>query len=144
MELDFDWATFDVAVSLEVLSHVADQPAFLRRVSRLLVPGGLLMLGTQNRSALQRNQIPPPRPGQLRRWVDRQELAKLLAEDFRVRELFSITPQFNRGVLRLVNSRKLHALAGRVGLGPASRAMRRLEERLWLGWTLMALAERQA
>ena len=51
---------FDVVVSLEVLSHVADQVAFLRRLHDWLRPGGQLMLATQNKPVLARfNRIPP-------------------------------------------------------------------------------------
>lgn len=42
--------TFDVVLSLEVLEHVADQPAFLGALVRLLAPGGILVVGTLNRT----------------------------------------------------------------------------------------------
>jgi 2-polyprenyl-3-methyl-5-hydroxy-6-metoxy-1,4-benzoquinol methylase len=71
MELDFGTDCFDVVVTLEVLSHVADQRAFIRKLARHLRPGSHLMLATQNRFILQYlNRRPPPAPGQLRRWVD--------------------------------------------------------------------------
>lgn len=143
MSLDFAPASFDVAVSCEVLSHVADQPAFLARIAEILKPGGRLMIATQNRPALMRNDIPPPAPGQLRHWVDRRELAALLGAEFEVEELFSITPRFNRGVLRILNSGRLAAAASRAGLGPAMRGLRRLEEMADLGWTLMARARKR-
>ncbi len=143
MALDFGKERFDVAVSLEVLSHVADQPAFVKKVAGLIRPGGYFIIGTQNKPALMRNNIPPPEPGQLRRWVDRHELAELLGAHFDVLELCSITPQFNKGALRLINSYKLHRLAQAAMLGPVARLVRRVQERAWLGWTLMALARRR-
>lgn len=143
MSLDFEPAAFDVAVSCEVLSHVADQPAFLARIASLLRPGGRLMLATQNRPALELNDIAPPGEGQLRHWVDRREISELLAPDFRVVEIFSITPRFNRGLLRKLHSQRLARIAGRVGLGGLIQAMRRLEERAGLGWTLMVHAVRR-
>lgn len=144
MSLDFAPASFDVAVSCEVLSHVADQPAFLARIAHLLKPGGRLMIATQNRPALMRNDIPPPAPGQLRHWIDRGELKGLLGAAFDVEQMFSITPRFNRGVLRRLNSGRLNSAAARIGLGPAMRGLRRLQERADLGWTLMALARKRA
>ena len=42
--------TFDVVMSLEVVEHVADVPAFLESMSRLVAPGGLLLIGTLNRT----------------------------------------------------------------------------------------------
>lgn len=143
MTLELGSACFDVATSLEVLSHVADQPAFIARIAGLLKPGGHLMIATQNKPALMRNAVPPPASGQLRRWVDRRELAELLDPHFDVLELFSITPQFNRGPLRILNSGRLNRFATRSGVAGAMRLVRRLEERLWLGWSLMALARRR-
>ena len=140
MALPFEREHFDVVVSLEVLSHVADQPAFIAKLASLLRPGGHLMLATQNRPVLQRwNEIPPPAPGQLRRWVDRHELRALLEPHFQVRELFSITPRSNRGLMRLVHSRTLNRPI-RAVLG---RRIDRLKERLGLGWTLMTLARKR-
>jgi len=55
------------------------------------------MLATQNRYVLERfNRIPPPDPGQLRHWVDRRELLRLLQQGFEVLELFSVSPKANR------------------------------------------------
>ena len=65
------------------------------------------MLATQNRPQLERNDIPRPMPGQIRQWVDRHELSRLLMAEIDVRSLFSVTPQCNRGVLRVINAHKL-------------------------------------
>jgi len=81
MTLPFEPASFDVAVSLEVLAHVADQAAFVGKIHSLLRPGGWLMLATQNRSVLERhnmNSIQPAAPGQLRHWTDAAELRALI------------------------------------------------------------------
>jgi 2-polyprenyl-6-hydroxyphenyl methylase / 3-demethylubiquinone-9 3-methyltransferase len=42
---------FDVVLSLEVVEHVADVPAFLESCADLLKPGGLMVIGTLNRTA---------------------------------------------------------------------------------------------
>jgi 2-polyprenyl-6-hydroxyphenyl methylase / 3-demethylubiquinone-9 3-methyltransferase len=42
--------SFDVVMSLEVIEHVADVPAFLGALARLVAPGGILLIGTINRS----------------------------------------------------------------------------------------------
>ena len=124
---------FDVVVSLEVLSHVPDQAAFLERLRSLLRPGGRLMLATQNRPVLQRfNRIPPPAPGQLRRWVDKRELQRQLDDaGFVVDELRFLTPRADHGVMRVV------AKAGRI-LHASS-----VLERLGFGWTIMVSARRR-
>ena len=142
MSLDFESAGYDVIVSLEVLSHVADQAAFIRKMGSLLRPGGFLMLATQNRPQLERNDIPNPKPGQIRLWVDRHELAGLVGAELEIRSLFSITSQCNRGVLRVINSSKLHSAMATVGLGQIGRAVKRLQENMWLGWTLICLAQK--
>jgi 2-polyprenyl-3-methyl-5-hydroxy-6-metoxy-1,4-benzoquinol methylase len=111
MALDFGAKPFDVAVSLEVLSHVADQPAFISKIANMVSPGGYLMLATQNKPVLKRfNHIPPPAPGQLRRWIDKHELRALLQPHFDVLELYAVTPKANRGLMRYVTSRKVNAV----------------------------------
>jgi 2-polyprenyl-3-methyl-5-hydroxy-6-metoxy-1,4-benzoquinol methylase len=142
MSLDFPEEGFDVVVSLEVLAHVADQPAFVRRIDQLLRPGGQLMMATQNRFVLERlNRVPPPGPGQLRRWVNRRELRQLAqGVGLEVRELFSVTPIADRGVMRVVNSKRLNRGVHKV----VGDGVDRLKERAGLGWTLMLLAEKPA
>lgn len=140
MSLPFEPESYDVLVTLEVLAHVADQRAFVSRLASLLKPGGRLMMATQNGFVLQNfNRVPPPEPGQLRRWTDKRELRELLSRDFKILDLFSVTPRANRGLMRLVHSRKLNtpirALFG--------DRVDRLKEAIGLGWTLMVLAEKE-
>jgi 2-polyprenyl-6-hydroxyphenyl methylase / 3-demethylubiquinone-9 3-methyltransferase len=42
---------FDIVLSLEVVEHVANVPAFLNAVGQLVKPGGVLVIGTLNRTA---------------------------------------------------------------------------------------------
>lgn len=49
-ELDAAGQTYDLVTCLEVIEHVPDQPAFIATVSRLVRPGGLLVLSTLNRT----------------------------------------------------------------------------------------------
>jgi 2-polyprenyl-3-methyl-5-hydroxy-6-metoxy-1,4-benzoquinol methylase len=144
MALDFASKSYDVAISLEVLSHVANQAAFLGKIADILRNRSYLMLGTQNRPALERNDIPQPAQGQIRQWVDRHELASLLSYRFEVIEMLSITPQFDSGWLRYLNSRKLRSLLSGIGLNPINKLIKGGQERAWLGWTLMALARKRA
>lgn len=139
MALDFPEGAFDVVVTIEVLSHVADTDAFMAKIAQLLKPGGLLMMATQNRPMLeQHNNIPPPKPGQLRRWVDRAELETLLNRHLNVREVFSVTPNANKGLMRLVAGRA----ARRVLRTVAGKAPERALAKAGFGWTLMALAQK--
>ena len=132
--MDLDFGRFHVIVTLEVLSHVPDQAAFMAKLASHLDLSGLLMLATQNRPVLEHfNDIDPPASGQLRRWVDRSELRRLAEPHFAIHELFTATPVADRGVMRLVNAKRWNRAIGN-RLDP-------LKERLGLGWTLMMLAE---
>jgi 2-polyprenyl-6-hydroxyphenyl methylase/3-demethylubiquinone-9 3-methyltransferase len=42
---------FDVVIALEIVEHVADVPLFIDALSRLMAPGGLLIMSTINRTA---------------------------------------------------------------------------------------------
>jgi 2-polyprenyl-6-hydroxyphenyl methylase/3-demethylubiquinone-9 3-methyltransferase len=42
--------TFDLVLALEVIEHVADRDAFLATLSKLVAPGGLLIVSTLNRT----------------------------------------------------------------------------------------------
>ena len=141
LELDLGRACYDLVVCLEVLSHVPDQVRFIERIAQLLRPNGYLILATQNRRVLKRNRIVAPAPGQLRRWVDQHELVALLEPEFDVIDLISVTPRFNRGVLRIINSATLDRWVVRAHLGLLSRQLERFEERMFLGWTLMAFCQ---
>lgn len=62
MQLDIDYRAttaealaekgeqFDVVLALEVIEHVADVPLFLESVSKLVKPGGVLIMSTLNRT----------------------------------------------------------------------------------------------
>jgi 2-polyprenyl-3-methyl-5-hydroxy-6-metoxy-1,4-benzoquinol methylase len=140
MALDFPDTSYDVVVTLEMLAHVADQAALVAKLSRLLRPRGMLVLATQNRPVLEKfNNVAPTEPGQLRKWLDRDELAALLAPHFEVNELKCMTPIAGKGVLRLVAGRKVRRTVRRF----AGRLYDRALAGLGLGWTLMALAQKR-
>ena len=140
LTLPFAEKSFDVVVSLEVLSHVADQSAFIERIAWLLKPGGMLLLATQNRPVLQNYcNVPVQMPGQLRRWVDRKELSSIVAPYLDIEGLFSVTPIAHRGTRRLLTSSKVNAVLGLV-FGNHVRTL--MEARDW-GWTLMLKSRKQ-
>lgn len=131
---------FDLAVSLEVLAHVADQAAFMQRLSDLLKPGGRLFLATQNRPVLERwSAIGGPMPGTIRQWVDHVALRRLLEPHFEDIEIESVCPVGDQGLLRIVNSVKLNRLVTAIISG---QAVERWKERMMLGHTLLAWARK--
>jgi 2-polyprenyl-3-methyl-5-hydroxy-6-metoxy-1,4-benzoquinol methylase len=142
MTLPFEAASFDVAVSLEVLAHVADQSAFIAKIHSLLRPGGWLMLATQNRPVLERhnmNSIQPAAPGQLRRWTDAAELRALIEPRFKIVELFTKTPRASQGPLKLINARPVRKVMRAI----VGERFEQLKENWGLGWTLMCLAQKR-
>jgi 2-polyprenyl-3-methyl-5-hydroxy-6-metoxy-1,4-benzoquinol methylase len=125
---------------LETLSHVTDQPAFIKRIRDVLKPGGYLILTTQNRLVFERRAgVNPRAPGQIRHWVSPGELRQLLRTDFEVRHFTTLLPDGQLGLLRLVNSTRLNALLNRV-VSPG--VIERAKERLGLGQTIAVLAQR--
>jgi 2-polyprenyl-3-methyl-5-hydroxy-6-metoxy-1,4-benzoquinol methylase len=140
-KLDLPYEAYDVIVSLEVLSHIADQQVFIARLASLLKPGGLLLLSTQNRPVFERwDSVAPPDPAQIRHWVDRRALLRLLKPSFESIEVCSLVPAGNRGVLRFSNSVKLNRVVAAV-FGYAR--VERWKELMMLGQTLLATARRR-
>jgi 2-polyprenyl-3-methyl-5-hydroxy-6-metoxy-1,4-benzoquinol methylase len=138
MSLEYPTRSFDVVVSCEVLSHVADQPAFLRKAVSLVAPGGELLLATQNKWALDRNEKLGTPTGYLRKWVTRADLQEMLEPMAEVVEMFTVGPfEGHRGALRIANSPKLTLLAQAV-LGHA--LVDRIKGGLGMGWTIMVRA----
>lgn len=139
-ELPLPASGYDVVTSLEVLSHVADQPAFIGRIAQLLRPQGLLVLSTQNRPVYERwSAVAPADPAQIRQWVDRHELRRLLEPHFAQIQVSSVCPVGDRSYLRLLNSPKLNRLLGAM-LGGAR--LERWKESAMLGGTLIAVARK--
>jgi len=131
---------FDIVVSLETLSHVADQTAFIRRIRDVLKPGGYLILTTQNRLVFERRSgVNPVGAGQIRHWLAPAEVRRLLKKDFVVRRFTTQVPDGQLGILRMINSTRLNALLGRV---IPARSIERIKERLGLGQTIAVLAQR--
>lgn len=141
LSVDLGREAFDVIVTLEVLSHVPDHAAFLRRIAGLLRPGGHVMIATQNRFVLERwSEVAPRSYGQIRKWVRPRELRRLLEVDFEVEELFTVVPFAHGGILRIINSPKLNSLAARL-VSPDT--LSRWKEKAGLGHTIMALARKR-
>lgn len=140
LHLELPVRQFDVIVTLEVLSHVADQTAFIEKIASLLRPGGYLALTTQNRIALSRcSNVQPLAEGQIRQWVDANTLRPMLSRHFELLEFKSIVPAGDRGFLRWVNSPKLNWI---VSVVVSQARLDALKERLFWGHTLMAFARK--
>lgn len=141
MSIELPPASFDVVVTLDTLSHVADQAGFVERIAELMRPSASLILCTQNGPVLDRcSDVPGPQPGQLRHWVDHRALRALLTPWFHVEHLSSIEPRGHLGLLRLFNSVKLNALAASAF---GADRIESLKERRFLGSSLVVSARRR-
>ena len=135
--LDLPVNYFDVVVSTQVLTHVADQPRFLRRLAQLLKPGGFLLIETQNKYVFERTANISPAKGWIRQWVTMKTLKNFLTKDFSIRRATTLEPQGHLGLLRLVNSRKLNKLLAPVF---GSHRLKRLREHAGFGQSLFVVA----
>lgn len=141
MTLGLPMEAADVVVTLETLAHMADQPAFLHRISSVLRRGGYLMLASQNPLVLGRwDGVAPRAYGQIRHWVGRRDLRRMLERDFIVEQLITVVPFAHGGFLRIVNSPKVNRLVSTVIPQPT---LDRWKERAGLGHTIMALARKR-
>jgi hypothetical protein len=134
MQLDFGSKKFAVIVTLDVLSHVADQPAFIAKLASHLRVGGQLMLATQNKPILQKyNRVPPPSAGQLRRTV----LAPIKGLRYNGAVFRDTQSQqgYHKNTAFPNPYRPIRALIG--------RRLDGLKESIGLGWTLTSLAKNQ-
>ncbi len=140
LEMSLPHNSFDLVVTLETCSHVADQPKFIEVIANLLRDRGYLILTTQNRSIYMRNsRIAPPAEGQLRRWVTLQELRQLLSGRFECLRCYTVDPGGDRGLLRLVNSTKVTLFLSQMF---SRERVIHVKERLGLGQTLVVLARK--
>jgi 2-polyprenyl-3-methyl-5-hydroxy-6-metoxy-1,4-benzoquinol methylase len=140
MAMEFPDESRDIVVTLEVLSHVADQAAFIRRMARILRPGGQLMIATQNRFVFERwAEVAPRSFGNIRHWVNPRELRNLLEADFVIEELCTVNPVGQGGILRVVNSVKLNRMASAI---VSQATLDKWKENVGLGHTIMALARK--
>jgi 2-polyprenyl-3-methyl-5-hydroxy-6-metoxy-1,4-benzoquinol methylase len=131
---------FDVVVSVDVLSCVADQPFFIERIRQVLRPGGYVFLATPNRFVYERrDDVAPQGAGQVRRWNYRHEVRHLLRDGFRIHRFTTLEPEGHRGILRLVNSYKINGALARIA---SPTALERAKEKLGLGQTIVVLAQR--
>ena len=141
LDVSFPAEQFDVVVSQEVLAHVEDPEAYLDIITRVLKPGGYLIITTANRLVMERWDHGGPDPdAHIKLYPNGREFRRMLRRRFRVLQTTSIMPCGDRGFLRLVNSYKLNTTLGWV---LARRYLERIKEWAGLGYTLIALAQKR-
>lgn len=140
-ELSLPESAFDVVVSQEVIAHVADPHEYLGRITKMLKPGGYLVLTTANKIVMDRLSEPKGPEGHIELWLSPRGVRRMLAPSYELLSLTTIIPRGDRGFLRIVNSQLLHAVLWR--LFTEARVQRFKE---WAGWgyTIIALARKRA
>ena len=144
-EHPLDLNSFDVIVALQVIAHVDDQAGFMHQAAKLLKHSGHLILSTNNRFVMQRlgamDWGSHESSGHIENWLTKSELVKLASPQFEVLKAWTISPVGNGGVLRFVNSARLNVMLEHIA--PAE-SLRRLKERLGLGYSIMMLARKRS
>ena len=132
---------FDFIVSADVIAHVVDHEAYVDRIAKLLEPGGIFLLMTQNAYVWKRSSyLMPKGKGQIREWPSLSRLKKLLRPKFGLVYISSIAPGGDRGLLWFVNhlivQKSVQAVMGTEGA-------RTLYERARIGRELIIVARRR-
>lgn len=136
---------FDLIVSTDSLSPMADYALCIKRVAELLAPGGTFLLMTQNpfvwtrRSAIRQmpKEVPNSEP---QRWPTRHAVHRLLAPCFDIRRVFTFDPGGDLGLLWWVENRGVQSLMQRI---VGEYRWRRLLEVAGLGRELVFVATRK-
>ena len=140
-ELGMTENEFDVVVSQEVIAHVVDAKEYLDRITRMLKPGGYLILTTANKTVMDRLDHPPDPDSHIKKWIGLRELRTLLAPRYRVLRRITIIPRGDQGFLRIVNSSRVNAM---LRLIASEERLVQLKERAGWGYTLILVAQLRA
>jgi SAM-dependent methyltransferase len=135
---------FDVAVCIDAISSIRDQPLAMEKIAQSLRAGGHLVLTTINRFVyehIRRTVSAPLASGPVCHWLSRRELHSLISNaGLTIERSQTIMPRGNIGILRLVNSPRLNE-----AFGPrVAAALRRLKERVGLGQYSLVIARKEA
>jgi SAM-dependent methyltransferase len=135
---------FDLVVSQQVIAHVENQHEYISKTSRLLRPGGYLLLTTNNKFVMDRlgssdwgshrNQ------GHIENWLSRTALQRLVSPHFEIQQFYTLIPLGDGGILRLVNSARLNRA---IGFFVGEERLQQLKQRAGLGYYLILLAKKK-
>ena len=97
---------FDMILSVDTIAYFRDQNTAVRKIANLLKPGGYVILTTVNPFVYsRRTDIGQPGEGQVRNWLTRSQLHRLLARNSLLPlRSWTVFPCGDKGVLRIVNS----------------------------------------
>lgn len=133
---------FDLALCVDAISSIRDQPLAMKKIVQSLRPGGRLVLTTINRfvyDRIRRSSTVRLESGPVCHWLSRGELRALVTEAGLTIERFeTIMPRGNVGMLRLINSRRLNE-----AFGPGiATTLKHLKEQAGLGQYSLVVARK--
>jgi 2-polyprenyl-3-methyl-5-hydroxy-6-metoxy-1,4-benzoquinol methylase len=142
-----DWPlppeSFDVVMCIDAISCFRDQQFVLRKMSLALREGGSVVLTTVNPfvyNRIRRTGGVRLENGPVSHWLTRRELHELVKQaGLTLKHSYTIMPRGNRGVLRVINSRRLNHALGERG----EAVIRRLKERIGLGQYRVIIAVKE-
>lgn len=142
-----DWplpsTPFDLVVCVDAISCFREQAFVLRKMAQSLSSGGTLVLTGVNPfvyNRIRRNSRVRLESGPVSHWLSARETHALVAQaGLELRRSYTIMPRGNKGILRLINSRRLDQILGRSG----SVAFRRLKEMASLGQYRVVIAQKK-
>lgn len=126
-DIPFPDDTFDVLVNFEALYYIPDVDRFFSEASRVLRPGGILLIATANKDLYDFNPSPHSH-----RYLGVVELEAELARQGFDTNFFGDTPLGDLSVRQRL-LRPVKAAASRLGLIPGSMAGKKLLKRLVFG-----------
>lgn len=124
---------FDVVVCVDAVAYFRDQPFALKKMAQNLRASGSLVLTTINPFVyhrIRRTQTRPLQEGSISHWLSRHELRALIeSAGLTIERSYTIMPRGNKGILRLVNARRINQVLGTRGAARFGR----LKEQAGLG-----------
>jgi len=135
---------FDVAICIDAISSIRDQPVAMKKIAESLRAGGRLVLTTINRYVYDRIQRTPTvrlESGPVAHWLSRADLRALVLDAGLTIERFTtIMPRGDLGILRWINSAHLNE-----SFGPGVAAiLRRLKEQAGFGQYSLVVAQKRS
>jgi len=133
---------YDIGICIETLFYVSDQVEFINKFASLMKPGALVGFSTINKFVYdRRSDIGAPEEGQVRHWLSKSELRKLLAPHFNLVSIETLEPRGDTGILQLVNSHKVNAVLERIF---SHKRVKHAKEKLGLGGGIVIMAQRKS
>jgi len=141
-----DWPlpaeAFDVALCVDAISCFRDQALVMRKIAQSVSAGGHVLITTINPfvyNRIRRADGGRLQNGPVSHWLSARKLHGLIRQaELNIERSYTIMPRGNRGILRIINSRRLNEALGSRG----NAWSRSLKEKCGLGQYRVVLARK--